>query len=85
LSNFRQVADPDETILAGKRQRLVCTLRLGHAEDLVVASIVNVYMSAVLDRQSSSAWENSILKIILRPDRTRRSQMALTPASGPDS
>ena len=76
MSNFRQVADPDETILAGKRQRLVCTLRLGHAEDLVVASIVNLYMVAVLDRQSSSAWENSIPEIILRPDRTRRSQMA---------
>ena len=73
MSNFRQVADPDETILAGQRERLVCTLRLGHAEDLVVASIVNLYMGAILDRQSSSSWENRILKIILRPDRTGRS------------
>ena len=60
--------------MAGERQRLVCTLRLGHAEDLVVTSIVNLYMAAVLNRQSSSAWENRILKIILRPDRTGRSE-----------
>jgi hypothetical protein len=63
---------------------------LGHAEDLVVASIVNLYMAAVLDRQSSCAWENSIPKIILRPRPHSAipdgsATKSLTPASGLDS
>jgi hypothetical protein len=38
---------------------------LGHAEDSMFASIVNLDLFAVVDCQSSSAGENCILNVIL--------------------
>jgi hypothetical protein len=40
-------------------------LRLGHAEDSMFASVVNLDLFAVFDCQSPSAGENCILKVIL--------------------
>jgi hypothetical protein len=47
--NLRQVFHPHQPILAGECQRLVCTLRLGHTEDAMVASIVDFYTSTVFN------------------------------------
>ena len=65
VSNLPQIRNPHQPILAGECQRLVYALRLGHAEDSMFASIVNLDTFAVFDCQSPSAGENCILKVIL--------------------
>ena len=51
VSNLPQIRNPHQPILAGECQRLVYALRLGHAEDSMFASIVNLDMFAVFDCQ----------------------------------
>jgi len=63
VSNLRQILDSHRPILTGECQRLVCALCLGHTEDAMVASVVNFYMAAVFDYQSS--WKNGVPKVIL--------------------
>ena len=48
VSNLPQIRNPHQPILAGECQRLVYALRLGHAEDSMFASIVNLDMSPSL-------------------------------------
>src|SRR5712672_1790675 len=64
VSNLPQIRNPHQPILAGECQRLVYALRLGHAEDSMFSSIVNLYIFAVFDCQSPSVGEDCILKVI---------------------
>jgi hypothetical protein len=47
--HLRQIRDPHQTILAGESQRLVSALRLGHAEDSMIARIVNFNVPTIID------------------------------------
>jgi len=79
VSNLPQIRNPHQPILAGECQRLVYALRLSHAEDSMVASIVNLDTFAVFDCQSPSAGENRILKVILCANCTGCSEINRPP------
>ena len=61
LSNLWQILYPHQPVLAGECQRLICALRLGHAKDAMVASVVNFYMVAVFDSQSPGEYRIEVI------------------------
>ena len=63
LSNLRQVLYPNQTILAGERQCLVCALGLCNSRDAVITSIVNLNVFTVLDHQPSR--KHGVSQVIL--------------------
>jgi hypothetical protein len=63
--------------LTGERQGLVCALRLGHAEDLMIACIVNLNVPTVIDCEASG--KHGIPKVISGADCTWRPEIGRPP------
>jgi len=49
--DFRQIGNPNETILAGERERAVGALSLGDAEYPVVAGVVDRERAVIVNHQ----------------------------------
>ena len=77
--NFRQVGDPDESILACERGVWSAALSLRDAEDPVGSGVVDRNRALVFDSQATGLGRNGVPEIVLAPDRARRAQPGRSP------
>lgn len=76
---FRKVGDPDETVLAGEDDGAVAALRLGDAEDTVMAGIVDRDRAVVVDHQPAGIRKDRVPEIVLHTDGARFSEAVRPP------
>jgi hypothetical protein len=65
--NFRQVRNSDQA-LTGERERLVGALVLRHAENPMLACVVNGDHALIIDHQPVAIGEDSVSQIVLCAD-----------------
>ncbi len=60
-----QAADADGAVLAGESQRVIATLLLRNAADLVVERVVDRGLAIDFDRQSARTGKDGVTDIVL--------------------
>jgi hypothetical protein len=82
--NFRQVGDPDQTILTGERERSVAALSLVRDGDPVIAGVVDRDGAAVANCQPVGFWKDCVTKSFCAPtDPAIRVRPATSPTIAP--
>ena len=63
--NFPQVGNSDQAVLTGEREGLIAALGLCHAENPMIARVVNGDGPLIIDHQAAAVGEDSVSKIVL--------------------
>jgi hypothetical protein len=78
-SNFPKVGNSDQAVLAGEREGLIAALGLCHAENSMIACVVNGDHALIIDHQAAAVREDSVSKIVLCADSAGPAQSGRPP------